>query len=1079
MKNFLLSALCLSFAVGASAQDTPLWMRYAAISPDGSEIAFTYKGDIYKVPSSGGKAIQLTTHPAHDTQPVWSPDGNKIAFTSNREGGFDIHLMSSRGGAPTRLTTHSANEYPIVFRDNEHVLYTANIMADVKDGHFPSFSQVYEVDTEGKRPALFSSMPLEDISFHPTENKILYHDKKGYEDPWRKHHQSSIARDIWLCDLNGERTYTKLTNFRGEDRNPTWTADGNSFFYLNEEDGSFNVYKRNLDGSDKKQLTHLKKHPVRFLTQSKAGVLCFVYDGEIYTLREGAEPQKVSIEIITDQQESAVKHFNFRTGAKEMSVSPNGKEIAFIIRGDIFVTSIEYGTTRQITNTPEQERDVSFSPDGRSLLYAAERNGAWNIYQTTLDIKDEKEFIYAQSFTEEQLTDSDKASFQPLYSPDGKSVAFLEDRTTLKVLNLSNKKSKTVLDGKFNYSYSDGDQWFQWAPDSKWLLTQYIGIGGWNNVDAALVKADGSGELTNLTESGYTDGNPRFVQDGKAMLWFSDRAGYRSHGSWGAHMDAYIMFFDREAYDKFSLSKEELALYDAETKTKKEIKKEEKEADKKEKKEKEGDLTPEKVKDLEFDLDHRKDLVIRLTPNSSSLADAYLNKEGDKLYYLSRFEKGYDLWVHDLKKKSSRILVKGAGGGGLEVDKTGTHLYLLSGGQLKKITIASGAVSSISMNAQFDYKPEQEREYIFNHVWKQVKDKFYVTDLHGVDWDGYKTDYARYLPHINNNFDFAEMLSELLGELNASHTGARYYGGRSSRPTAVLGAFFDNDYQGKGLKIKEILPLGPLGGAKSKIKEGSIILKIDGKEIQEGEDYSQLLAGKANQRVLISYKVKPSTKTEEEWIKPISQGAQQELLYKRWVEQRRQMAEKISGGKIGYIHVKGMDSESFRQVYSDLLGRYRNADAVVIDTRHNGGGWLHDDLVTLLTGKEYQQFAPRGQYIGSDPFNKWTKPSAVLICEDNYSNAHGFPWLYKELKIGKLIGAPVPGTMTAVWWESQIDPSIVFGIPQVAVKDMRGNYLENQELFPDIEIYNDPASELKGEDLQLERAVKELMEQTK
>lgn len=1078
MKNILLSALCLSFAVGSSAQENPLWMRYSAISPDGTEIAFTYKGDIYKVPTIGGRATQLTTHPAHDTQPIWSPDGTKIAFSSDREGGFDIHLISANGGMPTRLTTHSANESPIVFRDNEHILYSANIMQDSKDGHFPSFSQVYEVDIKGSRPSQFSSMTMEDISFHPDGKKVLYHDRKGYEDPWRKHHQSSIARDIWLCDLNDKRTYTKLTNFRGENRNPVWTNSGDAFFYLSEEDGTFNVYKRNLDGSNKKQLTHLKKHPVRFLTVSNNGILCFSYDGELYTLREGEEPKKVNVNIVRDQIEADKKHFNFRSGAREMSVSPNGKEIAFTVRGDVFVTSVEYGTTRQITSTPEQERNVCFSPDGRSIVYAAERNGSWNLYQTTLDKKEDKEFIYAQSFTEEQLTDTDKASFQPLYSPDGKQIAYLEDRTTLMVINPKSKKSHVVLDGKFKYSYSDGDQWFEWSPDSNWLLTNYIGVGGWNNTDVALVKADGSKELTNLTESGYTDTGARFVKEGKAILWFSDRAGYRSHGSWGAHMDAYIMFFDRETFDKFNLSKEELALYDAETKTKKDLKKEEKEKEKKEKKEEKGDLKPDKVKALEFDLEHRKDLVLRLTPNSSSLADAYLNNAGDKLYYLTRFEGGYDLWVHDLKNYSSRILVKGSGAGQLQADKTGNFLYLLSGGQIKKIQLASGRVTGVSMNAEFDYRPAQEREYIFNHVWKQVRDKFYVKDLHGVDWEGYKTDYSRYLPHINNNFDFADMLSELLGELNASHTGARYGGSGSNRPIAVLGAFYDEDYKGDGLKIKEVLPLGPLGGAKSKFKEGSVILKIDGEEIKAGEDYSNLLAGKANKRVLISYKPKGSGSIEEEWIKPISQGAQHNLLYKRWVEKRRQMTEKLSNGKIGYVHIKGMDSNSFREVYSDLLGKYRNADAVIIDTRHNGGGWLHDDLATLLTGKVYQRFEPRGQFIGNDPFNKWTKPSAVLICEDNYSNAHGFPWLYKELKIGKLIGAPVPGTMTAVWWESQIDSSIVFGIPQVAVKDMRGNYLENQELQPDIEVYNDPASELEGKDLQLERAVQHLLEET-
>ena len=1074
MKKSLLILIAFIATLSIKAQEPPLWMRYSAISPNGKEIAFSYKGDIFKVPVTGGRAIQLTTHVAHDTRPVWSPDGKYIAFSSNREKNFNIYLMPAEGGAPTRLTTHSSNAYPITFRTNESILYTSNIKPDAEDGEFPSrqFDQVYEVSTKGGRPTLFSSLTMEDISIDATGSKILYHDKKGYEDPWRKRHTSSITRDVWLYDKENN-SYKKLTTFKGENRTPRWSSDGQSFYYLSEQDGSFNVYKRGLSDSKATKLTNFKDNPVRFLTVSDNGTLAFSFDGEIYTMQEQGEPKKVSIQIIKDNQEDKLKYMNLTSGIKEMAVSPSGKEIAFIVRGDVFVTSVEYGTTRRITNTPDQERDVSYSPDGRSILYAAERNGHWNLYQTSLIKKDEKSFLYATNFKEEQLTDSELPSFQPLYSPDGKEIAYLYDRTEIRVLNLKSKESRTVLEGKFNYSYSDGDQWYRWAPDSKWILAKYIAIGGWNNTDVALINADGSGQVTNLTESGYTDSNPRFAQDGKAMIWFSDRAGYRSHGSWGAHRDAYIMFFDSEEYDKFRMSKEELALLKEQEKKDDEDDKDKKD-DKKSKKD-DNDKKKE-VELLKFDLENRRDRIIRLTPNSSSVVDAMLNKDGDKLYYLTRFEKDYDLWEYDLKKRSSKILSRATGAGELHTDKDGKNILMLSKGQLKKIDLTKGSVTPIKMEAQFEYEPEKEREYIFYHTWKQVKDKFYVTDLHGIDWEGYKETYERFLPHINNNFDFAEMLSEMLGELNGSHTGARYSAPSSPMPTATLGAFYDKTYSKDGLKIKEVINQGPLTAANINLKAGAIITKIDNQPIEAGKDYYHLLAGKKKKKVLLTYKESESGAEKEEWVKPISHGAQSNLLYKRWVEQRRAMTDSLSNGRIGYVHVRGMDSNSFREVYSDLLGRYRNREAVIIDTRHNGGGWLHDDLVTLLGGKEYQRFEPRGQYIGSDPFNKWLKPSAVLVCEDNYSNAHGFPWLYKELGLGKLIGTSVPGTMTAVWWESQIDPSIVFGIPQVAVKDMRGNYLENQDLEPDIEVYNTPASVLEGRDLQLEKAVEVLLQ---
>lgn len=1038
----LITSLFLMGSIAAANAETLLWLRGSTISPDGQTVAFCYKGDIYTVPVTGGTARAITTNPAHDYRPVWSPDSRTIAFASNRAGGFDIYTVSAEGGVPKQITTHSADELPIVFADDKTILFGAAIMPDVKADMFPSksFSQVYKVSTDGSRPELYSSLPMENISVNG--NKLLYNDIKGYEDPWRKHHTSSITRDIWLND-NGK--FTKVTDFKGEDRNPVWAADGQSFYYISEQGGSFNVYKKTPTGTPE-QVTNHTKHPVRYLSTAKDGTMCYSYDGELYTVKEGGKPQRLAINVVTDQVESPVTTQFKTNGATDMAVSPSGKEIAFVLRGDVYVTSVDYATTKRITNTASQERDVDFSPDGRSIAYSAERNGVWNVYASSIVKDGEKQFVYATDIVEKPITTSTITTFQPQYSPSGKMIAFYENRTTLRVMDLETKKVRTLLDGKYNYSYSDGDQYFNWSPDSKHIIVHHMGVGGWHNENVGLVNVE-SGKVTNLTESGYSDGNGKWVLDGKAMLWESDKAGMRSHGSWGATSDAYIMFFDEAAYDRFRMTKEEKEMNPADT----------------------------SKKEVVLDLDNRRDRIVRVTSNSSSLADMILSKDGNKLYYLTSFEGAPDLWERDFKEGTNKILVKGAGYGSLLTDKDGKNIFMRAGGNLKKIEVATGKVTPITFNAQFDYKAADERAYIFDHTWRQVDDKFYDPAIHGVDWKGYRDAYARFLPYINNNFDFSEMLGEMLGELNGSHTGARYSVAGATLQTALLGAFYDNSYKGDGLKIAEIMTGSPLAKAGSKIEAGDIIQKIDGAPITAGMDYYPLLAGKVGKATELTL-YNPTTKnTFTEQVKPINIGAQNELLYKRWVNQRRAIVEKVSGGTVGYVHVRGMNSQSFRDVYSELLGRYRECKAVVVDTRHNGGGWLHDDLVTLLGGKEYHRFTPRGQYIGSDPYNKWTKPSIVLQCEDNYSNAHGFPFVYKELGIGKLIGAPVPGTMTAVWWETQIDPSIVFGIPEVGTEDMRGNYLENQELNPDILIYNTPEQQLTGKDAQLERAVQELM----
>ena len=1077
-KMTLLVALMLT--IGAAAQVNPLWMRFCAISPDAQTIAFSYKGDLFTVPVQGGIAHQLTSNAAYDAYPVWSPDGQRIAFASAREGSLDVYVVSKDGGDPKRLTTDSGNETPLCFLDNETVLFEATIMPTAKSILFASrsFPQVYQVSTSGGRARLFSALPMQDLSIN-SSGDILYHDIKGYEDPFRKHHTSSITRDIWL--KQGER-FTKLTDFNGEDRTPRWAADGNAYYYLSEQDGTFNVYKSTVGGRPV-QLTHHEANPVRFLTVADNGTLCYGYNGEIYTLHEGRESQRVNITINADRSEKELIRQIKQDGATAISVSPSGKEVAFVMHGDVYVTSVDYKTTKRITDTPEQERTIDFSPDGRSIVYDSERDGMWKIYQTSIKNKDEKLFTYCTDLEEVQLTNTGHTSIQPQYSPDGKSVAFLEDRATLRAVDVKTKAVRTLMDGKYIYSYSDGDVWFEWSPDSRWLLSSYIGNGGWNSQDIALVNASGNGEIHNLTESGYNESNGKWVLGGKAMIFESDRAGYRSHGSWGAEDDVYIMFFDLDAYERFRMTKEEKVLREEAEKEKKK-QADSQQADKGKDNKKKKDTKKKKcavdekpaVPALAFDLENCRDRIVRLTVNSSRLGDYVLSRGGDTLYYQAAFEGGMDLWKHDLRENKTEIVMKGVGQGPMKGDKDMKNLFVLTGRGINKIDLAKGKPEPVSFEASFNYKPYQEREYIFNHIWQQVKDKFYVEDIHGVDWEGYRENYKRFLPYINNNYDFRDLLSEMLGELNGSHTGARYNPGGPTLQTAALGLFLDETYQGDGLRIEEVIKRGPFDVKNTGVTAGCIIEEIDGINIAAGEDYNWILDGKAGKPIRVKVFDPKTGKRFDVTVKAISKGAQQELLYKRWVDRNRALVDSLSGGQLAYVHVKEMNSESFRTVYRELLSdKNRNRKAVIVDERHNGGGWLHDDLCTLLSGKQYQEFVPHGKVVGADPFNKWTKPSCVLMCEDDYSNGHGFPFVYKELGIGKLIGTPVPGTMTAVWWETLIDSSLVFGIPQVGCRDMRGNYCENTPLLPDVEVYNTPEDYLTGHDRQLERAVQEML----
>lgn len=1089
---------CLSFALAAVsvgyAAVTPLWMRDARISPDGSEIVFCYKGDIYKVSAQGGTAVQLTTQASYEANPVWSPDGEQIAFASDRNGNFDLFIMSADGGAARRLTYHSASEIPSTFTpDGKYVLFSASIQDPATSALFPTsaMTELYRVPVEGGNTEQVLGTPAEWVCFDKAGSNFLYQDRKGFEDEWRKHHTSSIARDIWLYDTQtGE--HTNLTNRDGEDRNPVYAPDGKSVYFLSERNGgSFNVYSFPLNAPQQvKPVTTFRTHPVRFLSVSDKGTLCYAYDGELYTQLPNSRPQKVKVELVRDDDKD-IASFRFSQGATSACVSPDGKQVAFIVRGDVFVTSTDYPTTKQITNTPAGESGLSFAPDNRTLVYASERTGNWQLYMAKITRKEDPNFPNATLIEEEVLLPSKTVERRyPQYSPDGKEIAFIEDRNRLMVLNLETKKVRQVTDGSTWYNTGGGFD-YEWSPDGKWFTLEFIGNRHDPYSDIGIVSAQG-GAITNLTNSGYMSGSPRWVLDGNAVLFQTERYGMRAHASWGSQQDVMLVFLNQDAYDRYRLSKEDFELL-------KEFEKEQKKAkekDEKKKNEKKKDAGKDKKKDGDKDGDNGKsdkdkeskkeivvelkgieDRIVRLTPNSSDLGSAIVSKDGENLYYFSAFEGGYDLWKMNLREKETKRLHKlNTGWVSLSMDKDG-NIFLLGSRNMQKMDAKSDALKPISYQAEMKMDLAAEREAMFDHVYKQQQKRFYNLNMHGVNWDEMSAAYRKFLPHIDNNYDFAELLSEWLGELNVSHTGGRYFANGKGDVTSNLGLLFDWEYRGKGMRIAEVIEKGPFDHSRTKVKEGCIIEKINGQEISQENDITVLLNNKAGKKTLISLYDPQSKERWEEVVMPISSGRLNGLLYNRWVKQRAAEVEKWSNGRLGYVHIQSMGDGSFRTVYSDILGKYNNCEGIVIDTRFNGGGRLHEEIEILFSGQKYFTQVVRGREACDMPSRRWNKPSIMLQCEANYSNAHGTPWVYKHRNIGKLVGMPVPGTMTSVSWETLQDPSLVFGIPIVGYRLADGSYLENSQLEPDIKVANSPETVVKGEDIQLKAAVDELLKE--
>jgi tricorn protease len=1079
MKKIYTLFFTLIVSAQVNAQVKPQWMRYPSISPDGKNIAFTYKGDLYKVASTGGTAQQLTFHEAHDFMPTWSKDSKQLAFASDRYGNFDVFTMSADGGPSKRLTYHSTDEFPYSFTaDNKSVLFGGVRQDLASHRQYPTGSQpeLYSVPSAGGRVDQVFTIPAEYVQTSKDGSKIIYHDKKAGENEWRKHHKSAVTRAVWIYDKKTNQ-HKQLSTFYGENRNPVFADQEKSIYYLSEASGNFNIHKMALaDPSKSEQITKLKTFPVRFLSSSDNGLLSFSYDGEIYTLAAGAQPKKLDIIIHTQDKSNNDGVVAINGGVREMSISPDGKEVAFIARGEVFVTSTDGKMTKRITNTPEQERFVDFAPDGKSIIYASERNGKWRIYQTKKVRKEEPYFFAATLLDEQPLISNASDNYMPSFSPDGKSVAYVENRRSLRVMDLASKNTVTLLTPDQLYYMQDGDQYFTWSPDSKWLFATYKPT--MSNGEVVLLDAKGKVPMRNLTKSGYGDGNAKWVNGGKQMIWFSNRDGMKSHANSGSSQrDVYSMFFTKEGWDRFNLNKDELALL-------KDVEAAEKKAkDEAAKKAEKDPKAPKPVKpdsSLIFEWDGIENRKTRLTIHSSSLGDAVLSKDGEKLYYLASFEKGANLWSTNLRTKETKMEIPLDGASGsLTWDKAQKNLYLLSGGRIAKINMDNNKRDQITIEGEVTVDANAEREYMFDHVWLRNKGMFYIADMHGADWEALKPAYKKYLPHIGNSYEFAEVLSELLGELNVSHSGARF--SRSSPTddaTASLGIFMNYDHKEDGILIDEIIAGGPLDKANIKARAGMIIEKIDGQTISANQDVASYLNRKAGQFTLLEV-LDPKTKERQQLtIKPIALGLENQLLYRRWIKKNQEEVDSLSNGQLGYVHIPGMSDGPYRNIYEEMMGKYADKKAVIVDTRFNGGGDLVADLAMFFTGQKFLDYATDQRSMGSEPTFRWTKPTLAMFNEGNYSDGHCFSSGYKDLGIGKTVGMPVPGTCSFAGWESLQDGTRWGSIP-ISAKNKAGEWLENNETKPDIQVKNMPGFIDKGRDQQLEGAIQELLKDVK
>ncbi|MFO7735115.1 MAG: hypothetical protein R6W70_02745, partial [bacterium] len=851
-------------------REVPLWLRYPVISPDGKEIVFNYKGKIWRVSSSGGTAVPLTSGKHYDFNPVWSPDGSKIAFASDRTGNFDVFVISSKGGAVKRLTWHSADDSPEAFLDNETVLFSSARKDPSESTMFPgrAFPELYKTGINEDGFEMVLHIPSHSVSIGENEKILYYHDRKGYENNWRKHHKSSVTRDIWRYDMERD-VFKKLTSFSGEDREPFFHKG--RVYFLSEREGSSNIWIMDEKGDGATQLTYYKDHPVRSLSITEDGVLCFSYNGEIYTMHKDGKPEKTEIFLPSENISAHEEHFVNKDPVSEFTVSSSGEEIVFVMHGEIYAVSPESGTTKRVTETPQEERWVSFTDDGKAIVYASERNSSWNIYKSEIADNAEK-FFYATSFREKTLVENRHDTYQPVISPDGRFVVYMRNRKELVLYDVFQKTKKVVLPAGSFLTYTDGDVNYFFSPDSRLLAVETFRNSRW--VGEISVVNVTSGKVVNVTNSGHDNSMPRWSNYGKSLAFLSTQ---------DREKQIYGFFLNREVFNEFNMSEELFRI------------KHKKNSDNGDENEKSGE---KKIKPVYFDDNNTEKRIKELVPETHEYLDFVFSEDDEKIYALTMSETAYNIYKTEIRKKQESLLVSIPHPPDLkwfwkppfhiELASDGRKLFALVDNNLYEVDIEAKNYKKITYQAELTIDRYLERRYLFENVCNTISGRFYEERMHGVNWEKYCDEYSRFLPHINNNYDFTEMLSEMLGELNVSHTGSGFLG--TSGPgdeTGHAGMLFNSEYKGKGLQVSEILNNSPLMKADTSVSAGYIVIEVNGVRVSSERDYIREMNRTVGKYTGITFRSYDDGKTHKVRLIPVGYREFYSLMYERWIEKNR------------------------------------------------------------------------------------------------------------------------------------------------------------------------------------------------
>jgi len=987
-------------------------LRYPAISPDGSRIAFCYRGDLWTVPGTGGEAKRIAELPGWDSRPRWSPDGRTLAFSSDAKGNTDLYTLPVEGGTPKQLTFHSAEDYmgdwsadgkSLTFysaRDSRlPVLYTLG----VEDGRL--------------REVARDEVALASPTFSPDGATIVY--CRGAGGWARKGYRGSANADLYTVSLRAGSVPKRLTATPNTEAWPLYSPDGKWLYFVADRDGAGALWKQPASGGKATRVTQVAGQYLHYPALSHDGkTLVFETDFSLWTVdltSRKPEPRRLTVTAVV-RDEPREETNTLTNGATELEVSPDGSQLALGLRGDIYLVSSGGGDAKRITDSQALDYDFSFSPDGKRVTYVSERDA-------NVDV-----FMYeTETGQTRRLTTDPDPDTAPVFSPDGRQVLFVRGVNGRELVTVPSAggAEKVVAEGAF-FGMP------RWSPDSRWVAYTRRDAAALTNVYARPVEG---GDEINISRWNGFNTEPTWSPDGRRLAFLSSRSG---------SMEIYTVDLDRHKSPGAAASIN--AALPA------------------------GVSLPVTIDASGIE---RRVRQLVSDPAGSKGAMAFAP---DGLRVI--FSAAGGLYAVPTAGGTATRLAEGVGGA-IRLTRDGSAMFTLSGrsGLVQRVEGTGGTPTPVPFRATVTLDLNEQQRQAFDQAWRMMRDSFYDPKMHGVDWNGVRSRYRAVVDECATIQDFHLLLTEMIGELNASHTGAsRGADVKIPRETGQLGLWFDWSHEGPGLLVKEVLEDGPADQDESRIRPGEYVVAVAGKDAAPMESIFEALAGQSGRSLELLVNGRPDRNGARlVRLFPASRARFTDLLYEQWVERNRARVEQLSGGRLAYAHIREMKPAALQRFERELLTYAYGKEGLVLDVRFNPGGRIHDELFALLTRKVHVFETPRDALKMTQPFGAFTRPSILLINQGSFSDAEIFANGFRANGLGKIVGVPTGGGVIGTTNVTLLDGETEFRLPRTGWNALDGTNLENYGVPPDYYVEYLPSDLAAGKDPQIEKAVMEML----